>query len=163
MLIWLCCHCSPVSAALFSFVALLASLAPRPSIGLWKNQLSTDDVRVMGSFPATFFASCLGEAMQQPQGMVEEFRAWARPWFFSYDNIHCPATMFRGTYDQLIPRSWSKQIATALPKGVFQEVPKAGHLFLFTDWGNAFSGPSWREVRSSIQAAALALVNHQAG
>lgn len=42
--------------------------------------------------------------------------------------------MFRGTSDQLIPRSWTKQMATALPKGVFQEVPKAGHLFLFTDW-----------------------------
>ena len=95
---------------------------------------SADDARVMSAFPASFLAACLGEAMQQPKGMVEEYRAWARPWGFAYNNIHCPATIFRGTSDQLIPRSWSEHMATALPQGVFQEVPNAGHLFPITDW-----------------------------
>lgn len=134
MLTWLCRHCSPIAAALFFLAGLLARWAPRRSIGLWKSQLSADDARVMGAFPATFLARCLSEAMQQPQGMVEEYRAWARPWGFVYDNIHCPATIFRGTSDQLIPRSWSEQMARALPQGVFQEVPNAGHLFPITDW-----------------------------
>jgi len=103
-----------------------------------ENQLSNNDAGVIGSYTAIFMAACLGEAMQQRQRMAEEFRAWARPWGFAYDNTHCSATIFRGDSDQLIPKSWSEQMATALPKGVFQEMPKAGHLFPITVWQSVF-------------------------
>ncbi len=130
------CQSHPhLAAMVFKGIGAIAQHLPEQALKLWLDKLSDDDAALCQSFEARFLADCMSEAMQQPQGMVEEYRAWARPWEFDMKNIACPLDCFAGVSDNLIDPSWAKTMAKQVPNGTYHEVPEAGHLFALNDAG----------------------------
>jgi len=130
------CQSHPhLAAMVFKGIGVTAKHLPQQAIELWLDKLSDDDAAVCQSFDPQFLADCMGEAMQQSHGMVEEYLAWARPWGFDMQDIGCPLDCFAGVTDSLIDPSWAKAMAKQAPNGSYHEVPEAGHLFALNDAG----------------------------
>ena len=93
-----------------------------------------------GAIP-TLLTACsttLAEAMAQPEGMAEEYRAWARPWGVPLAPVGCPTTVVRGTEDRLIPEPWAARLAEGLDAERVER-DRDGHLFLLERWQDVLS------------------------
>lgn len=130
------CQTHPHLASLvFRGIGAITDHLPQQAIKLWLDKLSDDDAAICQSFDARFLADCMAEAMQQPQGMVEEYCAWARPWGFDMRDIGCQLDCFAGASDNLIDPTWAKAMASQAPNGRYHKIDKAGHLFALDDTG----------------------------
>jgi pimeloyl-ACP methyl ester carboxylesterase len=66
------------------------------------------------------------EAMRQPAGVVEEYRAWMRPWGFAPEDLDIPVDIWTGTQDQLVDPSWPKRLASRIPNATLN-IRDGGH------------------------------------
>lgn len=98
--------------------------------------LSPADRAIVTGLPADVLPAAMAEAMHDPDGMAEEYRAWVRPWGFDPGAITCPTTVVRGTTDQLIPRPWAEEVRR-LTEATLVEPEGAGHMLLLADWAAA--------------------------
>jgi len=117
----------------FRLLGLLARHLPKAANRSMAEGLSADDAAVVAALDARVLAGAMAEAMAQPDGMAEEYRAWARPWGVPLAASAVPATVVRGTTDALIPEEWAARLAVGLD-AERDDVEGAGHLFLLTDW-----------------------------
>lgn len=60
---------------------------------------------------AHWLGAATAAALDDPDGMVEEYRAWVRPWRFTLADVPGPVTVWQGTDDQLVPEAWGQRIA----------------------------------------------------
>jgi pimeloyl-ACP methyl ester carboxylesterase len=77
-----------------------------------------------GGFPA--FARMSREAMRQPSGAAEEYRAWMRPWGFAPEDLDIPVDVWAGTDDQLVHPSWPQRLASRIPNATLN-IRDGGH------------------------------------
>ncbi|GLE53835.1 alpha/beta fold hydrolase [Mycobacterium montefiorense] len=112
----------------FRVMGLAAVSAPRLYGWLAARELGTADAAVLGADGFTTFAQMSREAMRQPQGVVEEYRAMMRPWGFAPEDIQVPVGIWAGTDDQLLDRSWPDELARRIPHATLYR--KAGGHFL---------------------------------
>jgi pimeloyl-ACP methyl ester carboxylesterase len=124
--------------ALFRTLGLVARRLPAAADRSIARGLSAADAAVVADLPRGTMAAAMAEAMAQPDGMAEEYRAWARPWGFAAGAARCRATVVRGTSDRLIPEGWADRVAGDLGTERV-DVPGAGHLFLLTDWSRVLA------------------------
>ena len=81
---------------------------------------------------ADLLAHMMQAAMEDRQGMVEEYLAWVRPWRFSLADLQGPVAVWQGTEDDLVPAQWGNQLAESIPGGVLHPLPDQGHLIGLT-------------------------------
>ncbi|WP_305095259.1 alpha/beta fold hydrolase [Prescottella sp. R16] len=72
------------------------------------------------------FAAAAGESLRDPAGVVEEYRAWARPWGFDPEDLEVPVDVWWGGADRLVPRKWSSELATRIPNATLN-IGSGGH------------------------------------
>ena len=72
------------------------------------------------------FAARAGEGLRMPAGVVEEYRAWARPWGFSPEDLEVPVDVWWGDADRLVPREWPSELAHRIPKSTLN-IGTGGH------------------------------------
>ena len=72
------------------------------------------------------FARMSREAMRQPAGAVEEYRAWMRPWGFAPEDLDVPVDVWAGTDDQLVDPSWAQRLASRIPNATLN-IRDGGH------------------------------------
>jgi pimeloyl-ACP methyl ester carboxylesterase len=72
------------------------------------------------------FAQMTCEAMRQPAGVVEEYRAWMRPWGFAPEDLDVPVDIWAGTDDQLVDPSWPRRLASRIPNATLN-IRDGGH------------------------------------
>jgi len=75
-------------------------------------------------------AGSAADSVSQPDGLVEEYVAWARPWDFALGDIATPVDVWQGTEDHLVPVEWSRRMAAALPEGDLHVIEGEGHFLL---------------------------------
>lgn len=63
--------------------------------------------------------------------MVEEYRAWARPWGFRPEDVGISVDLWYGQEDRLAPPSWRERLARRLPTAELHVVNTAGHLVAY--------------------------------
>jgi pimeloyl-ACP methyl ester carboxylesterase len=119
-------------AALRHAASALGGLA-RFSPGLWarsaaKGEGVADEQALRGA--AHEMAAAAADGLADPAGIVEEYRAWARPWGFGLDEVVPPTDVWIGTEDHLVPPSWAQVLAQALPNATLHEVAGEGHFLL---------------------------------
>ena len=119
--------------ATYRALGLFARHLPKAADRSMVRGLSAADAAVAAALDDQVLAGAMAEAMAQPDGMAEEYRAWARPWGVPLVASAVPATVVRGTTDELIPEAWAARLAAGLGAGR-DDVEGAGHLFLLTDW-----------------------------
>ncbi len=118
---------APWSARLcFRAMALAAKTVPRLYGGLAARDLGPADGEVLKSEGYPAFARMSGEALRQPRGVVEEYRAMVRPWGFAPEDITVPVDVWGGTDDRLLDPSWPGELARRIP-GATLHLKPGGH------------------------------------
>ncbi len=98
------------------------------------------EASTLEALPDPGIASAAAAALEGGTGMVEEYRAWVRPWGFELAEITGPVTFWHGDADQLVPPAWSRAMAAAVPQGRLELIAGAGHFLGDTHTANILRG-----------------------
>ena len=91
-----------------------------------------DEAAALEALADRGIAHAAAVALAHGEGMVEEYRAWARPWGFAPEDVPGAVTVWQGDDDQLVPAAWGAEIARRIPAGRLVAVPGAGHFVALT-------------------------------
>jgi pimeloyl-ACP methyl ester carboxylesterase len=72
------------------------------------------------------FAATSREAARQLSGIVEDHRAWARPWGFAPEDLAIPVDVWAGTKDGLVDSSRPHRLAHRIPMATLN-IRDGGH------------------------------------
>jgi pimeloyl-ACP methyl ester carboxylesterase len=103
-----------VAKKIFATMAVMAKHTPK----LWLKSAHCNE-------PA--LATAAADACRSTHAMVEEYRAWMRPWGFAPEDIAVPTTMFQGDTDDLVPPQWADRLAARIPDARVVHYPGEGH------------------------------------
>ncbi len=81
--------------------------------------------------PPEGLATAMAVALRPAGGMVEEYRAWVRPWGFRPEEVTGPVAVWHGADDELVPPSWASRLSEAMPRAILHMVPGEGHFLPF--------------------------------
>jgi pimeloyl-ACP methyl ester carboxylesterase len=108
----------------------IMGLAPRVTPTLFGRMAARDlgpaDAAVIRGEGFDAFARMSHEGMRQPAGVVEEYRAWMRPWGFAPEDLDVPVGIWTGDQDQLVDPSWPQRLASRIPNATLN-VRDGGH------------------------------------
>ncbi|MGW5424103.1 alpha/beta fold hydrolase [Streptomyces sp. NPDC003943] len=143
-LTWLARRASPVAGGLFAVSGQLSRWMPRLTMGMTARLFAAPDREAIGRMGSAF-AHATADAMRQPRGMVEEYRAWARPWGFRPEGVEAPVDLWFGVEDRLVPASWHERLARRLPHAELHVMDDSGHLVTYDRWREVLSrlDPRW--------------------
>jgi pimeloyl-ACP methyl ester carboxylesterase len=99
----------------FRTMRLAARYAPALYGRLAARDLGAADGAVLRAEGFHTFARMSREALRQPQGVVEEYRAMVRPWGFAPEDLKLPVDVWAGTADKLLDPSWPRELARRIP------------------------------------------------
>jgi len=94
--------------------------------------LPADEAGAVRALSDPGLAHAAAAGLSSTQGMVEEYRAWARPWGFAPSEVAVPTTIWQGRDDRLVPARWAESLATQVPDARLTMVPGAGHFVGYT-------------------------------
>ena len=72
------------------------------------------------------------------RGTVDDYRAFGGNWGFALHSVRATTRCWQGKDDTLVPMAHARRLAVALPGGVLQEVPAAGHFLVVTHGREVF-------------------------
>jgi pimeloyl-ACP methyl ester carboxylesterase len=108
----------------------IMGLAPRVAPTLYGRMAARDlgpaDGAVIRGEGFDTFAQMSREGLRQPAGVVEEYRAWMRPWGFTPEDLDVPVGVWTGNQDQLVDSSWPQRLASRIPNATLN-VRDGGH------------------------------------
>jgi pimeloyl-ACP methyl ester carboxylesterase len=117
---------APVARACFGAMTLAAQRAPRLYGALAARELGPADAAVLRDEGYDAFARMSAEALRRPAGVVEDYRAWMRPWGFAPEDLDVPVDVWAGTDDELVNRQWPHALARRIP-GAQLKMRSGGH------------------------------------
>ena len=79
------------------------------------------------ALPDGGIAEAAAVALAHGEGMVEEYRAWVRPWGFTPEDVQGHVTIFQGDADDLVPPEWGTELAQRIPDAQLEVLPGEGH------------------------------------
>lgn len=120
--------------AMFGTLGRLARKSPDRFTRTSTRDLPEPDRAALEALGPGVFADWAAHAMSDPAGMVEEYRAWVRPWGCTLDQITCPTDVWQGTDDTLVPPPWGAVLHEAILHSTLHAVAGAGHLVAFERW-----------------------------
>jgi pimeloyl-ACP methyl ester carboxylesterase len=103
-----------------------ACAAPTLYGRLAARELGAADGAVIRNEGFDAFARMSSEALRQPPGAVEEYRAWMRPWGFAPEDLTVPVDVWAGTGDELVNPSWPQHLASRIPNAALN-IREGGH------------------------------------
>lgn len=86
-----------------------------------------DEAATVRALPDPGLAAASAKAFTHPDGMVEEYRAWARPWGFLPEDALGPVTIWQGDADVLVPPRWGKELTRRIPDARLELRAGEGH------------------------------------
>jgi pimeloyl-ACP methyl ester carboxylesterase len=110
----------------FSAMRFAARYAPTLYGRLAARELGPADGTVIRDEGFAAFALMSGEALRHRRGVVEEYRAWMRPWGFAPEDLDVPVDVWVGTDDQLLNAGWPHRLASRIPDASLNVRP-GGH------------------------------------
>jgi pimeloyl-ACP methyl ester carboxylesterase len=126
-----------LAAQWFRIMGFAAAAAPRLYGRLAARELGQADGAVLRDegFPA--FARMTREALRQPAGAVEEYRAWMRPWGFAPEELTVAVDVWAGKGDQLVNESWPHRLASRIPNATLN-IRDGGHFMAHQHYREIF-------------------------
>ena len=110
----------------FRTMAFTAKGAPTLYGRLAAAELGPADGSVLRDEGFGVFARMSAEALRRPDGVVEDYRAWIRPWGFTPEQIVVPTDVWSGENDQLVDADWQRQLASRIKNATLHTRP-GGH------------------------------------
>lgn len=75
-------------------------------------------------------AAAAADGLADHEGVVEEYRAWVRPWGFALSDIAAPADIWIGSEDHLVPPAWADVLADGMRAATVHRIEGEGHFLL---------------------------------
>ena len=122
----------------FAAMALAARGAPTLYGRLAAAQLGDADAEVRRNEGCDEFARMSAEALRRPAGVVEDYRAWMRPWGFTPEDIRVTVDVWGGQQDELVPHAWPSALAHRIPGATLHERP-GGHFLAHLYYPDIFA------------------------
>jgi pimeloyl-ACP methyl ester carboxylesterase len=133
-------HHPHIAAATFRALGGIARHTPAAWAHLTLRAAQPDEASTLEALPDPGIAEAAAAALEGGEGMVEEYRAWVRPWGFAPADVPGPVTFWHGDADDLVPPAWSATLARAVPQGRLERVPGAGHFLGYTHTAEILRG-----------------------
>ncbi|MBB3754434.1 pimeloyl-ACP methyl ester carboxylesterase [Mycolicibacterium sp. BK634] len=121
----------------FAAMALTSRTAPGLYGRFAAGQLGSADAAVVRG-EGDEFARMSAEALRRPSGVVEDYRAWMRPWGFAPEQITVPVDVWGGQQDELVNIAWPRELARRIPGATLQERP-GGHFLAHLYYPDIFA------------------------
>ena len=118
-------------------MGLAARWAPNTYGRLAARELGGADAAVLRGEGFDTFAAMSREALRRPAGVVEEYRAWRRPWGFAPEDLAVRVDVWAGTDDQLVNGGWAPQLADRIP-GAQMRRRSGGHFMAHLHFAEIF-------------------------
>jgi pimeloyl-ACP methyl ester carboxylesterase len=123
----------------FRAMAVAAASAPQLYGRLAARELGEADAAVLRDEGYDKFASMSREALRQPRGVVEEYRAMTRPWGFTPEELRVPVDVWCGRDDRLLDPDWPRQLVRRIPSATMHSV-EGGHFLAHLHYREIFDG-----------------------
>ena len=115
-----------VAAQWFRIMRFASGVAPTLYGRLGARELGPADGAVIRNEGFGAFARMSREALRQPSGAVEEYRAWIRPWGFAPEDLSVAVDVWAGMRDELVDASWPHRLASRIPNATLN-IREGGH------------------------------------
>jgi pimeloyl-ACP methyl ester carboxylesterase len=112
----------------------LVEQAPDVWMEASRRTMTAGDVAALERDGVEAYLQAVSEGLADPDGVVDEYLAYAEPWGFRYEDVARPVRLWQGSDDPLVPPSWSEEAAGRLPQSTLTLVPGAGHLVARDHW-----------------------------
>jgi pimeloyl-ACP methyl ester carboxylesterase len=126
-----------IARACFRSMSMAARIAPNVNGRLAARELGPADGAVIRAEGFAAFSAIMHEGLRQPHGVVEEYRAWMRPWGFRPEDLAVPVDVWAGTEDELVDRDWPAELARRIPGAELHRCP-GGHLVAHSHYAEIF-------------------------
>ncbi len=121
-----------VADEVFRALGVVARRAPNTSARAALHGAVPDERATVAELPDPGLAGAAAHTLEHGNGMTEEYRAWARPWGFTPEDVPGTVDVWQGDRDEFVPPAWGAALATRLPDGRFHDVAGAGHFLGYT-------------------------------
>jgi pimeloyl-ACP methyl ester carboxylesterase len=128
---------APLARACFTTMNLAARCAPQAYGALAARELGPADAAVLREDGYDAFARMSAEALRRPAGVVEDYRAWMRPWGFAPEDLAVPVDVWAGSDDELVNRQWPHALARRIP-GAQLKMRSGGHFLAHRHYPEIF-------------------------
>lgn len=130
-----------VARVAFQGMGTMARAAPTLFTRASAMGLGTADAEVILGEPVENFAAMTGEALRGGRGMVEDYRAWMRPWGFDPEDLAVPVDVWYGEDDELVPSAWPTELARRIPDATLR-IRAGGHFMAHLHYREIFESLS---------------------
>ncbi|HEY6530816.1 MAG TPA: alpha/beta hydrolase [Acidimicrobiales bacterium] len=121
--------------AYFRVTNLLANRAPERLARLSARDLEGTERGVLAQHSA-WFAHVIAQGTRDPNGQVDDYRAFGAPWRFQPEDIRVPVVVHHGTDDRMVPLIWGEALSQLIPDASLRTYPGEGHLVAVTQARN---------------------------
>lgn len=119
------------------FMGITARLTPRLFTRLAAGDLPPADGAVVRTERSPTFAQTSAEALQHPEGHIEDYLAAMQPWGFTPEEITVPVDIWGGADDHFLDPSWPTELARRIPDATLTTRP-GGHFMAHLHWREIF-------------------------
>jgi pimeloyl-ACP methyl ester carboxylesterase len=133
-------HHPHVAAETFRALGAMARHWPKAWAHATTRGAVPDEADALEGLPDPGIAAAAAVALEGGQGMVEEYRAWVRPWGFTPEDVTGPVDVWQGDADDLVPKEWGAELARRIPGARLHAVDGAGHFLAYTHTADVLRG-----------------------
>jgi pimeloyl-ACP methyl ester carboxylesterase len=131
-------HSPKAAEAIFVSIGKLAEHSPKTWNMILCSIMPIDSEAIRRQ-PLPGLAGFAAPALLHAKGMVEEYRAWVKPWGFIFEQIRCPVMVWQGDADKIVPKHWAEEMAKRIPHARMHLIAGEGHLLPYNYYGNILS------------------------
>ncbi len=113
-----------IDRTLFRTMRLLARRAPTALART--SHLPPDDAAVL--------AAAIAEGLRHAHGVIDEYHCMSVGWGFEPSAITCRTEVWQGDADDLVPPSWGRRLADAIPDATLHPVSGGTHFLAYDHW-----------------------------
>ncbi len=115
----------------FTTLGRIARHAPRGWTRVMARDATDAEADALRSLSDPGLAAAAAGALAYGAGMVEEYRAWVRPWRFAPEAIVGSIRLWQGDADTLVPPKWAESLAQRIPSAKLHLFPGEGHFLTY--------------------------------
>lgn len=123
-----------IYAVMYVFIRLF----PKSWRRLSAHQLGATDKSIISDTQFDFVTPTK-EALRQPRGMIEEYKAFIKPWGFELEAINVSTSIWQGTEDKFVTYKWAEFISRHIPNSDLHMIENAGHFIAHQEIDNILS------------------------
>lgn len=120
-------RCPALATGWFRGMSLLSRSMPRQFTRVVARSVGSTDAEVVENVLDELVAMT-GEGLRIPSGVVEDYRAWSRPWGFAPEDLEVPVDVWWGDSDRTVPKELVSELANRIPKSTLN-IGMGGHFF----------------------------------